>query len=419
MPPLRIFISYGRDQYAPLAARLAADLAACGCEVWYDQQLHTGQAWARLIQKQLNWAAEAPADGRLIYLLTRHSTREDSFCLQELQHALDHRVPVYPLLVEDCDIPIEIYGKQRLDFRPAWPLEKGESAYASLLRRLLNDLEGEPLAPLPPPEPPAGATRVRQKDGMLMCYVPAGEFLMGSTNADKDAESYEKPQHKVLLDGYWIDHTPITNAMYARFLNERGNQSEENAAWYKPASGRIEPDGNGWRVHLGFEQHPVVSVTWYGARAYAAWVEAELPSEAQWEKAARGVDGRRYPWGDQQPDKMLANDGGDWSSIPAVGSYPAGASPCGALDMSGSVWQWTRSLWGTDKARPGYAYPYDPRDASREHLDAPRKVSRILRGGSWNRNHRVSRCAVRDYYAPKSAHRLIGFRLSLRAAPWS
>ena len=203
--------------------------------------------------------------------------------------------------------------------------------------------------------------------------------------------------------------------MYARFLNERGNQSEENAGWYKPASGRIKPDGNVWCVESGFEQHPVVSVTWYGARAYAAWVEAELPSEAQWEKAARGTDGRRYPWGDQQPDKTLANDGGDWSAIPAVGSYPAGASPYGALDMAGSVWQWTRSLWGTDKARPDYGYPYDPRDARRENLDAPRKVSRILRGGSWDRSHRVSRCAVRDYYAPNKWHRLIGFRLSLRA----
>ena len=187
--------------------------------------------------------------------------------------------------------------------------------------------------------------------------------------------SYEKPQHKVYLDACWIDQTPITNAMYARFLNECGNQSEENASWYKPASGRLKPDGNVWRVDHGFEQHPVVSVTWYGARAYAAWVEAELPSEAQWKKAARGADGRRYPWGDQLPDKTLANYGGDWSAIPAVGSYPAGASPYGALDMAGNVWQWTRSLWGTDKARPDYGYPYDPRDPRREHLDAPRKVT--------------------------------------------
>ena len=151
MPPLRIFISYGRDQYAPLAARLAADLTARGYEVWYDQQLQTGQTWARLIQKKLNWVAETPANGCFIYLLTRHSTREDSFCLQEMQHALDHKVPVFPLLVEDCDIPIEIYGKQRLDFRPAWPLEKGEAAYGSLLRRLVNDLGVEPLATASPP----------------------------------------------------------------------------------------------------------------------------------------------------------------------------------------------------------------------------------------------------------------------------
>ena len=88
------------------------------------------------------------------------------------------------------------------------------------------------------------AARVREKDGMLMVYVPAGEFLMGSTDADKDANSYEKPRHKVFLDACWIDQTPITNAMYARFLNQLGSQSEENAGWYKPDRGRIKLDGN-------------------------------------------------------------------------------------------------------------------------------------------------------------------------------
>ena len=188
MPPLRIFISYGRDQYAPLAARLAADLPnQLAGEVWYDQQLQTGDTWGRLIQKKLNWVAENPARGRFIYLLTRHSTREDSFCLQEMQHALDHKVPVYPLLVEDCDIPIEIYGKQRLDFRPTWPLEKGEAAYAACCAAWSATWEVSRRRPCAQPEPAAGAARVREKDGMLMLYVPAGEFIMGSTNALKEA----------------------------------------------------------------------------------------------------------------------------------------------------------------------------------------------------------------------------------------
>ena len=149
MPPLRIFISYGRDQYAPLAARLAADLTARGYEVWYDQQLQSGRPWARVIQRQLDWLVEDPKTGRFIYLLSTHSTREDSFCLSELQYAIDNHVPIFPVLLETCKIPIEIYPLQRLDMRPAWPLEKGEAAYHRLLRRLVNDLGGESLATAP------------------------------------------------------------------------------------------------------------------------------------------------------------------------------------------------------------------------------------------------------------------------------
>ena len=224
MPPLRIFISYGRDQYAPLAARLAADLPnQLAGEVWYDQQLHTGQTWGRLIQQKLGWIAENPANGRFIYLLTHHSTREDSFCLQEMQHALDHKVPVYPLLVEDCDIPIEIYGKQRLDFRPAWPLEKGEAAYGSLLRRLVNDLGSELLARLPPPEPAAGAARMREKDGMLMVYVPAGEFIMGSTDALKEALPEEKPAAQS-LPGWLLDRPDPHHQCHVRPFPQRARQ---------------------------------------------------------------------------------------------------------------------------------------------------------------------------------------------------
>ena len=131
MPPLRIFISYGRDQYAPLAARLAADLTARGYEVWYDQQLQSGRPWARVIQRQLDWLVEDPKTGRFIYLLSIHSTREDSFCLSELQYAIDNHVPIFPVLLETCKIPIEIYPLQRLDIRPCYRLKITRSPIAA------------------------------------------------------------------------------------------------------------------------------------------------------------------------------------------------------------------------------------------------------------------------------------------------
>jgi formylglycine-generating enzyme required for sulfatase activity len=295
---------------------------------------------------------------------------------------------------------------------------------ASLLRRLVNDLGGESLATASPPariktvtppktispsEPAAGTTRVRQKDGMLMVYVPAGEFLMGSTDADKDAESNEKPQHKVYLDAYWIDQTPLTNAIYARFLNEPGNQEQEIVRWYEPDYGRIKQDGKVWRVENGFEQHPVVSVTWYGARAYAGWVGAQLPTEAQWEKAARGTDGRQYPWGNQVPDKTLANLNDYVGNTTAVGSYPSGASPYGALDMAGNVWEWVADWYGETN--------YSIRSTWRNPTGPESGALRVLRGGSWYNDLRYARCAFRSWDYPGDRNRDFGFRLSLRNAP--
>jgi len=160
-------------------------------------------------------------------------------------------------------------------------------------------------------------------------------------------------------------------------------------------------DGNRRYSDAQFADQPVTGVTWSQAQAYAAWVGGRLPTEAQWEKACRGTDGRTYPWGNQNPTPDLLNYRGTgldtWSS---VGSYPSGASPFGTLDMAGNAWEWTSSAYAN--------YPYNPRDG-REDLKSGK--SRVVRGGSFNLNAYYVRCAVRFDLSPDNGGGSIGFRV--------
>jgi formylglycine-generating enzyme required for sulfatase activity len=158
---------------------------------------------------------------------------------------------------------------------------------------------------------------------------------------------------------------------------------------------------------------PVVGVSWYEAMAFASWLAAQLdipiqlPTEAEWEKAARGNDGRIYPWGDEWDPERANTRETDIGQTSTVGIFPAGASPYGCLDMSGNVWEWTLSLWGQQDARPDFGYPYDPSDG-RE--DPNTKGTRIIRGGSWASSRFKARTAFRGTADPKVRNRLIGFR---------
>ena len=128
-----------------------------------------------------------------------------------------------------------------------------------------------------------------------MVYVPGGTFQMGSTEGDDD----EQPVHEVTLDGFWIDKYEVTNAQFVAFLNEKGNQEENGEEWLEleDVDCNIELTGGEFRPKNGYADHPVIEVSWCGARAYAEWVGGRLPTEAEWEKAARGIDGQTYPWG--------------------------------------------------------------------------------------------------------------------------
>ncbi len=200
----------------------------------------------------------------------------------------------------------------------------------------------------------AGTIQRRGRDNAEMVYIPAATFTMGDTYGDGDAD--EKPTHQVALAAFWLDRIEVTNAQFVRFI-AAGNTAQ--GEWRKYASGK--------------DQHPVVAVTWHDAVAYCRWAEKRLPTEAEWEYAARGTDGRKYPWGNAWEDTRARFSGNRGSETTApVGSYPTGASPFGALDMAGNVWEWVNSLY-----KP---YPYVATDG-REGLSA--SGGRVVRGGSW------------------------------------
>jgi formylglycine-generating enzyme required for sulfatase activity len=219
-----------------------------------------------------------------------------------------------------------------------------------------------------------------------MVLVPGGEFLMGADDAEADDD--ERPARRIFVGPFWIDRVEVTNVHYRRCV--------EAGACTAPLGGRLDDPTRA--------EHPVVVVSWRQAVAYCAWTGKRLPTEAEWEKAARGVDGRRYPWGDRF-DAGRANAGYTGGTASA-GSYSSGASPSGALDMAGNVWEWTSSLY-----RP---YPYDPADG-REDLEA--RGARVNRGGSWYHGARHARATYRataDHVYRRIGD--LGFRCAASAA---
>jgi formylglycine-generating enzyme required for sulfatase activity len=233
-----------------------------------------------------------------------------------------------------------------------------------------------------------------------MAAVPAGSFTMGSDEGPAD----ERPAHRLTLPAFLIDRYPVTNARYADFLNVAGthNTKGERLFDFDDPDARIHRAGNQWIADRGYENHPVVEVPWAGARDYCASLGKRLPAEAEWEKAARGADDRRYPWGNQPPDRARAQFAARYNESAPVDAFPAGASPYGVQDLAGNAWEWVSSAY-----RP---YPYDAKDG-REVLaagpvrgtrggghDSPAaEITTTQRGRTLSRN-------------PASGHHNIGFR---------
>jgi len=243
-----------------------------------------------------------------------------------------------------------------------------------------------------------------EKDGADMVFIPAGEFMMGSSQSEIDAlvkqynnDSFkdEGPQHKVKLDGYYIYRTPVTVAQYMKFCNATGHA--------KPAA----PDFNSNWSKL---DHPIANITCDDALAYCEWAGVKLPTEAQWEKAARGTDGRIYPWGNNfDRSKLWSSVGkdGDAGGTKSVGSFPSGASPFGVLDMEGNVCEFCREWYHKDFYSSQLATERNP-----ENQPAIwNQEFRMLRGGAWYfRDPNFFRSAGRSPVVPDVFDFSIGFR---------
>ncbi len=245
---------------------------------------------------------------------------------------------------------------------------------------------------MPPADPVVGSTWTQTIDGMTLLYVPAGEFLMGSTDADTLAQSDEKPQRTVTLDAYWIDQTEVTNAQYAKCVADNGACKEPTD---KSSSTHSSYYGNS-----EFDHYPVLYVDWDMASAYCSWADRRLPTEAEWEKAARGENGNIYPWGINAPNKDLLNFNSNVGDTTEVGNYSSGQSLYGAYDMAGNVWEWVNDWYdvypgGDSTADAGFGQKY-----------------RVVRGGSLFNDGNFVRSASRGWFDTAHMFYNIGFRCS-------
>ncbi len=300
---------------------------------------------------------------------------------------------------------------------------------------------GNVLAQLDDPRFQADAGYLPNEPMLGFVEVPGGPFLMGTREEDIPAlmERYggernwyerEAPQHSVELPTYYIARYPVTQTQYWAFVQAAGHQVPASYLGFDTDRFYEWQDGEP-PAHL--LNHPVVLVSWHDARAYCAWLTEQLrawkdlpgslsrllrregwvvrlPTEAEWEKAARGGDGRVFPWGDEPDSNRINYRETNIGGTSTVGCFPGGVSPFGLLDASGNVFEWTLSLWGEDSSKPSFGYPYNLQDG-REDTEAGNNVYRVIRGGAFLDAQYFVRCACRSRYTPTFRYYRLGFRL--------
>ena len=253
-----------------------------------------------------------------------------------------------------------------------------------------------------------GTSRTTEREVFLtvaskeMILIPAGEFIMGSPEGVGNND--EHPQHKVYLDDFLIGKYEVTNEQCAEFLNAIGkNDDSDGHVLVNINIAPLKFKDQTYKVLKGWEGRPVLGISWYGAKAYAEWEGGRLPTEAEWEKAARGRDGLEWPWG----NLWEAGNCNTWEAGPhtptAVGSYPMGISQYGVHDLTGNVYEWLADWYQADY------YKISPR----RNPKGPESGSfRTLRGGSWAELKEVSRPSVRFGQLPESSDSDFGFRIA-------
>jgi len=246
------------------------------------------------------------------------------------------------------------------------------------------------------------AGEITGKDGAPMIRVPAGQFPMGVPKGDRDGGRDEYPRHDVQLDAYYIDKYEVTHGRYEKFVKATGHRIPENPKNSKRTL---------WSDHLSdtLAERPVINVDWHDADAYCRWAGKRLPTEAEWEKAARGTDDRRFPWGNMEPTHKHLNYNQQWQgekTLMPVGSYEAGKSPFGVYDMAGNVWEWVAD-W------------YDPLYYEKSPPTNPKGPEagtyKVLRSSGWSVETPLVRLFTRVKSDPVNRNDSTGFRCAADA----
>ena len=360
-----VFISYARPD-RPRAQLLARHLEAQGWTVWWDWKIPAGKTFRQVIQAALD-------DARCILVLWSAQSINRKWVLEEADEGEDRGILV-PALIENVRPPIGHRSTQAADLI-AWDGQPAAPAFAALCMDIAA-LIGRPQ----PEKPPAQPTRAPQtvatspKDGYV--WIPPDEFWMGAVPGDRKAHDFEKRRHRVrITKGFWMSETPVTVAEYRRFAKTSG-----------------KPD------------HPVVGVTWDEAKAYCEWAGGRLPTEAEWEYAARGgKDRAKYPWGNQITPENANYTGSKWKGTSPVKAYPP--NNWGLYDMAGNVWEWLAD-WFDE-----HYYQTQPADKPVDDPRGPQEGTvRVLRGGSFNGDPWFLRASFRYRFLPDYRTHYFGFR---------
>jgi formylglycine-generating enzyme required for sulfatase activity len=445
----QVFISYSNEkegssisQDRQVAEKICAALESQDIRCWIaPRDILPGEEW-------LNAMIDAVEKSKIVVLVFSSNTNKSSMVVEEISQAVQANIKIIPFRIENV-FPqgtlrvlrgrhwldaftqplekhidqLEIVVSRHLGKKPGKPSksikvkadEKEKEKNYKADKEKIKDLEEMPedvkdvaSKGIKVEKNKKGLWEAYYQDGIVMVYIPAGEFTMGSEDYER-----EKPPHNVFLDGYWMGKTEVTVGQFRIFINDNGymTEAEKSGGAYVYVESKWEKkrDANWKNPYFSQDdKHPVVCVSWNDANAYCDWLSKKtglkfkLPTEAQWEKAARGEDGRKYPWGKREPDGKLANFDDSIGKTSPVGSYLQGASPFGLLDMAGNVWEWCADWYGSDyyKNSPD-KNPMGPEDGT----------SRVLRGGGWSYIADGVRCAFRDFVDPSVRDFDVGFRL--------
>lgn len=421
----QVFISYATDKNDSHASqdRQAAD------KIYAALEAEGIRCWAahRDILPGDNWLAAiigAIEKSKILVLIFSSNANQSQWVQDEIKLALEEKIKIIPFRIDNVspvgELKILKVRCQWLDAFTA-PIAEHIGKLVEAVCRHLEIREKIQDSDDIPEEVKAVQSKCKKVyknnkgfweadygDDIIMAYIPPGEFTMGSNDRDE-----ERPPHTVYLDGYWIGKTEVTVKQFGLFVEDESyvTDAEKRGEATIRTGGKPEiKKGITWK-NPGFKQddnHPVVCVSWDDVQSYCKWLSKriglifKMPTEAQWEKAARGIDSRKYPWGNGEPDEKLANFDKKIGKTSPLGSYPDGASPYGLLDMAGNVWEWCKDAYKSDyyKESPTKNPPGPDSDSKR-----------VQRGGCWDYDAGYLRCAFRGQGTPHLCFNIVGFRL--------